>query len=377
MASLTLATFLHNLFEVLTLGRRLVHLRDVHPVDLAQAPPVSVIIPACNEEATVEAAMQSVLLQDYPRLEVIAVNDRSTDRTGEILHRMGLSMPQLKVVDVEELPQGWLGKNHAMQTGALAAGGDWLLFADADVVMERTAIGRAIAHAEKNGLDQLAVGPRVIVGGFLSKAFVSLFGVLFGMHTKPWKVSDPKTKEFVGIGAFNLVRAGAWRAVNGFVPIALRPDDDVKLGKLLKTSGHRCGFAFGTELLSVEWYASFRAMRDGFLKNMFSVFQYNPWFALFGVTGIFMILVWPFIAVVAFRGVLQWLNVGIILTLFLFTAGFSWRAKLGWWWAFALPLAAVLEVYLIARTVIINLLDGGIWWRGTKYSLELLRTNRF
>jgi hypothetical protein len=96
------------------------------------------------------------------------------------------------------------------------------------------------------------------------------------MASRPWRVRNPKTKEYIGIGAFNLVRASAYRTIGGHSPIALRPDDDLKLGRLIKQSGFRSDFALGTELLRVDWYDSFAELRRGVMKNFFSVFQYDP-----------------------------------------------------------------------------------------------------
>ena len=373
----SLLSLIWNLLDAAWNRKKIPKLIDIAPIDPARAPAVSVIIPACNEETTVEAALQSVLAQDYPRMEVIAVNDRSTDQTGAVLHRMSPGNANFRVVDIRELPAGWLGKNHAMQTGALAANGEWLLFADADVVMDRSTIARAIAYAVENQRDQLAVAPRAIVGGFLSKVFLGLFGLLFGLHTKPWKVRDPKSKRYIGIGAFNLVRASAWRAVDGFAPIRLRPDDDLKLGKLLKTRGFRCDFASGAELLTVRWYGSFAEMQNGFLKNMFSVFQYNAAVTVLACVGEFAMFVWPFIAVGIFSGVLRELNAVLALLILVFASAAAQAGGVAWWWGLTAPFGALVHIDLMARSTTINLKQGGIVWRGTRYPLGLLRTNRF
>jgi glycosyltransferase involved in cell wall biosynthesis len=139
-----------------------------------------------------------VLSQDYPDFEVIAIDDRSTDRTGAILDREAAQNPALRVIHLQALPPGWLGKNHALQKGAEAASGSLILFTDADVVMDPSALRRAAFYLESNRLDHLAIAPRAPVPGFLSNAFLGVFATMFTLYTKPWKVSDPDSKKHIG-----------------------------------------------------------------------------------------------------------------------------------------------------------------------------------
>jgi glycosyltransferase involved in cell wall biosynthesis len=214
---------------------RIVRIADLAPIQAVGAPTVSVVITACDEQDKLEKALRSVLAQAYPRLEVIAMNDRSSDRTGAILDRLAQEYPILKPVHITELPPGWLGKNHALNVGAKHASGEWILFADADVVMDQTTVARALRYVTEHQLDHLAVAPRARVGGFLSNVFLGGFALMFSMHSRPWQVRDPRAKEYIGIGAFNLVRASAYRSVGGHSAIALRPDDHLKLGKLISS----------------------------------------------------------------------------------------------------------------------------------------------
>jgi cellulose synthase/poly-beta-1,6-N-acetylglucosamine synthase-like glycosyltransferase len=209
LALITLLVFVKATIDIETANRRISQLQNMAAIHPAGAPGVSVIIPACNEESSIEAALSSVLTQDYSHLEVIVVNDRSFDRTGAILDGKAPSCSRMRVVHVAELPPNWLGKNNALRLGAAMARGEWLLFADADVVMHASAIAPAIRYVIDRNLDHLAVAPRAVVGGFLAKAFLGTFALLFMMSTKPWKVRDRKAKEYIGIGAFNLVRAEA------------------------------------------------------------------------------------------------------------------------------------------------------------------------
>ncbi|MGI8990084.1 MAG: glycosyltransferase [Bryobacteraceae bacterium] len=311
-----------------------------------------------------------------PDFEAIAVDDRSTDATGKILDRVAARDPRLRVIHIQNIPAGWLGKNNALQQGASHATGSLLLFTDADVVFERTVLRRAAAYFDRHALDHLAIPPRAIVHGFLSNAFVALFALLFGMYTRPWKVRDPKAREHIGIGAFNMVRASAYWKAGGHAPIAMRPDDDMKLGKLLKLRGGRSDMVSGTRLLSVEWYASFAEMRHGLMKNMFAGSDYLVSRAILFSLLQLVFLVWPFVAVFAARGPVQALNAAIVLTLCVMFMVNARSVGIRSWWCPTIPLGALISVYFLARATALTLKNGGIEWRGTKYPLAQLRANR-
>ncbi|MDQ2900098.1 MAG: glycosyltransferase [Acidobacteriota bacterium] len=376
VAGITLLIYLFAGLEFTLNRRKIERLDRVPPIGDAEAPRISVIVPACNEERNIEEALASVLAQDYPDFEVIAVDDRSTDSTGTILNRMAVCGLRLRVIHLRRLPAGWLGKNNALQQGAAHANGRLLLFTDADVVFERSVLRRAAAYFENHALDHLAIPPRAIVHGFLSNAFVAVFALLFGMHTKPWKVRDPKAREHIGIGAFNMVRASAYWKAGGHAPIAMRPDDDMKLGKLLKLCGYRSDMVIGTRLLSVEWYASFAEMRRGLMKNLFAGVDYQVSLVILFSLLQLVFLVWPFVGLFVGRGAVQALNAAIVLALCITFIVNARAVGISWWWCLSLPLGALISVYLLVRAATLTLKNGGIEWRGTKYPLAQLRANR-
>src|SRR5947199_2314204 len=244
LALATLIAHVATAIQVYRGVRSIRSLRDLPPL-AGPLPRVSIIIPARNEERNLEEALRSILALDYDNLEIDVVDDRSTDRTGEILDRLAAVEPRLRVVHVRELPPGWLGKNHALWLGAEKATGDFLLFTDADVVFEPSALRRAVGAMVSDGLDHLTASPEIARPSVLFELFIGAFSLFFALFTKPWKVRDPRSPHHVGIGAFNLVRAAAYRAAGGHRAIAMRPDDDLKLGKLLKTRGFRSELVFG------------------------------------------------------------------------------------------------------------------------------------
>jgi cellulose synthase/poly-beta-1,6-N-acetylglucosamine synthase-like glycosyltransferase len=204
-------------------------------------PFVSVVVAARDEREAVEAALRSLLEQDYPgRLEVIAVDDRSTDGTGDIMAGLAAGRSgRLRHLRVDGLPEGWLGKNHALWVGAGEAEGGWLLFTDADVRFGPDCVELAVRHAVNEGLDHLALAPELVSRGTALKSFVAAFVLAFEVTQRPWRVSDSDAKESVGVGAFNLVRREAYEGAGTHEAVRMRPDDDLRLGRALKEAGFR------------------------------------------------------------------------------------------------------------------------------------------
>jgi cellulose synthase/poly-beta-1,6-N-acetylglucosamine synthase-like glycosyltransferase len=357
-------------------GRSSPRLREQPIPDLADWPSVSLIAPARNEERNIERAVRSLVCLDYPRLEITLVNDRSTDRTGEILDRLAAEFPQLNVVHLTELPAGWLGKNHAMQLGADRSGGEWLLFTDADIVFEPSTLRRAIGLVLAEKLDHLAATPQSRMPTWLLQSFIVAFGMYFLLFVRAWAIRNPRSTAHVGIGAFNLVRTAAYRAIGGHEKIRMRPDDDFKLGKIIKLAGYRQALADGVGLITVDWYQSFDELVHGLEKNTFSVVEYSPAFVAFNTGSILLLNVWPFVAVLVVPGPVRWIYVAVCLGLWTLCWLTANAMRVPWSCALPFPIAALLMAYIQWRTMLLNLWHGGIRCRDTHYPLAELRANR-
>jgi len=382
LAAATLLAHLATAFEILRGNRSIRFLRDLPPLDSIPGRPlprVSIVIPARNEEKNLEEALRSVLALDYDNLEIDVVDDRSTDRTGEILDRMAAAEPRLRVVHVRELPAGWLGKNHALWLGAEKATGDFLLFTDADVVLEPSTLRRAVGRmtaASPGALDHLTASPGIDRPSVLFEMFIGAFSLFFALFTKPWKVKDPRSPRHVGIGAFNLVRATAYRAVGGHRTIAMRPDDDLKLGKILKAAGFRQEFVFGLGALRVEWYASVRELVQGLMKNAFSGVDYRARVIVAATLAQLLLFVWPFAAIFVVPGPARWLNLASVAVLIALCWINAPLAGVRRWHGVGFPLATLLFLYILWRAMLLTLWNDGIDWRGTHYPLAELRANK-
>lgn len=348
---------------------------DVQPVpdDPASLPSLSILVPACNEAETVERAMQSLLALDYPSLEVIAVDDRSSDATGAILDRLAADCPRLRVIHNTTLPPGWLGKNHALQVASEAATGDWLLFTDADVVFRPDALSRAVAYAHHRCLDHLVVSPRCETHGFWERLFVSYFGLMFSFWVRPWEVADPKKTAYVGLGVFNLVRAEAYRQFGGHRALPMEVADDTKLGKVLKRHGFRAEILEGSALMSVRWVIGLRGVIDGLTKNSFAGFDFNPFKMLAGVSGLVVTSLVPFAALFLPFGPARAMAASTLLTMTAGAAAMRRVTQASAWYGLAYPLACVIFIYIILRSTWRAYRQHGIVWRGTLYPLEELK----
>jgi cellulose synthase/poly-beta-1,6-N-acetylglucosamine synthase-like glycosyltransferase len=356
--------------------RQMARLKDVPIATWGQWPSVSLIAPARNEERNIEEAVRSLVKLDYPNLEITIVNDRSTDATASILDRLSAEFPQLNVVHLSELPAGWLGKNHALQLGADRSHGEWLLFTDADIFFERTALRRAISYAVAAGADHVAVPPDPRMTSWLMYSFVVTFAIYFSLFVRIWRVRNPKSKAHIGVGAFNLVRSSVYRSVGGHQAIKMRPDDDLKLGKIIKLSGYRQDVVQGTDMIAVEWYSSLGEAVRGLEKNAFSTTEYSLWRSALSTLPPLALNVWPFLAVVLVPGPARWLSLGTCLILWWMAWRTARNMKAPPSCALGFPLAVLLMVYIVWRTMLLNSYEGGIRWRGTYYSLAELRANK-
>jgi cellulose synthase/poly-beta-1,6-N-acetylglucosamine synthase-like glycosyltransferase len=362
---------------------------DRNPVSPSGNPRVSVIVPARNEQETIERALKSLLALDYDNYEVIAVNDRSTDRTGEILDELSNSADQrlpypsgsstdgsnarLKVVHHNELPAGWLGKTHAMWTAANQANGEWLLFTDADVIFKPESLRRALVYAESEPADHVVLFPRMIMKRPGEYMMIAFFQTMFMFGHRPWKVADPSTNDHMGVGAFNLVRRRVYDAVGTYQALRMEVLDDMKLGKVVKKSGFAQRNVFGGDLISIRWARGATGIVNNLTKNFFAVLSFQWWRSLLSAFGLAFLNFGPFLGIFLAHG---WARVPYAVALgsmFLIYVGISLRSSVPPYYFFLHPVSAALFIYTLLRSTFLTLWNDGIEWRGTKYPLDELR----
>jgi glycosyltransferase involved in cell wall biosynthesis len=355
---------------------------DLAPVGASgRVPRVSIIVAARNEAGHIEAALRSLLELDYPDYEVIAVDDRSEDATGAILDRLqsewrdrGEALHhRLKVLHIRELPPGWLGKTHAMWQAGKQAAGDWLLFTDADVVFRKDALRRAVVYAERERADHVVLFPTMVMGSVGERMMMAFFQSQFVFARRPWKVADPKSRDAIGVGAFNLIRREAYDRLGTYERLRMAVLDDMRLGEIVKQEGLRQRVAFGRDLLRLRWVFGTRGMVENLTKNGFAILRFNVWFAALAVCGVLLVNVGPFAGAGFASG---WARAGFLTALFavvMVYVGMSWHSDISPLYAVLHPVGALVFCYALVRSAVLTLAHGGVVWRGTLYPLAELR----
>ena len=339
-------------------------------------PRVSIIVPARNEEDHIGPALTKLLQLDYDNYEVIAVNDRSTDRTGEVIEQVASGREahgRLKVIHVSELPSGWLGKVHAMWSAANVATGDWLLFTDADVLFRPDVLNRAVAYAESERADHVVLLPRIIMKSVGERMTIAFFQALFVFGHRPWKVADPKTKDHMGVGAFNMIRRSVYDAIGTYRALRFEVLDDMKLGKVVKNRGYAQRNVFGDDLISLRWAKGAMGMVNNLTKNFFAIMSFQAWRLLLSAFVLAFLNLIPFVGVLFAHG-WQRLPYAIALTsIFGIYVGMSWKSDVPPYYIVLHPVGTLLFVYIMLRSMTLTLARKGVIWRGTFYPLEELR----
>ena len=355
---------------------------DVAPADESgRVLRVSIIVPARDEAEHIEAALVSLLELDYPDYEVIAVDDRSKDATGTILDRLQAEWRErgealhhrLKVLHIHELPPGWLGKTHAMWQAGKQATGDWLLFTDADVVFRADTLRRAVVYAEQERADHVVLFPTMVMESPGERMMMAFFQSQFVFARRPWKVADPKSRDAIGVGAFNLIRREAYERLGTYERLRMAVLDDMRLGEIVKQEGLRQRVAFGRDLLRLRWVFGTRGMVENLTKNGFAILRFNVWFAVLAVCGVLLVNVGPFIGAGLASG---WARAGFLIALLavaMVYVGMSWHSDISPLYVVLHPLGALVFCYALVRSSVLTLAHGGVVWRGTLYPLAELR----
>lgn len=352
-------------------------------------PLVSILVPARNEEHRVlGASVRSMLAQDYQRLEVVAVNDRSTDATGSILRSIANTNPRLRVIDgVDPLPQ-WLGKPHALRQALDASRGEWILATDADMIFDLRAVTTAMTLALAERLDAVTLIPHIHCLSFWERVFMPAFGWFMLMALPIERVNDPRRAEAVGVGGFFLMRRRALERIGGYEAVRGEVAEDLRVAEELKRTGARLRIEYAPELVSTRMQTNFREIWEGFTKNLFAGAKFSFWRA---VGAALVVLVFsvapPVIAIVCAIFVLSggggiWVQLFIptLLVWAIQAATFAlvnrtWDVPIAY--AFTMPLGHALFVAILLNSAVRVATGRGVMWKGRRlYEREGVRPPR-
>jgi glycosyltransferase involved in cell wall biosynthesis len=332
----------------------------------------SVVVAARDEEARIEQTVRRLLAQQGIQHEVIVVDDRSSDRTPQILSTLAKEDSRLQVIRVDQLPEGWLGKCHACYVGARAAMNEWILFTDADCWLKPDLVERAVRLAETEQVDHVTLTSGLADSSMTPGLRAAHVAFLLSIANWFSGVNRDRPRAYIGIGAFNLVRAAAYRQCGGYEALRLTVLDDVKLGLLLSRADKRTRAFIGANDVECHWGRNVGSMIKVMEKNYFAFFEFRLWLALL-VSGFMM----SFMSLVVLG--LIWrtpASLAMALSpLALAGPGATLARRIGWPRRVALGVPFVMPVFLCAllNSTFVTLRHGGVRWRDTFYALEALR----
>ena len=347
-------------------------LADFAPLSDDRCPSVSILFGARDEAEKMPEAIHTFLSLDYPRYEVIAVDDRSDDSTGKILAEAAADQ-RLHPIRIDTLPSSWLGKPHALQTAYENSTGEWLVFTDADVHFAPDLLRRAIAVAEGKGWDHLTLLGEPKMFTFGEKITMTFFGLALVGGTRPYAASNPRSAFYAGVGAFQLIRRAGYEKLGTHRRLAMEVIDDVKLGKLAKEAGLRSGVARAGDAVTVHWHAGVPNIVRGTTKNFFATSGYRLWVASLHVFGLLLMCVFPIVVLPFVHGWALGLALLSIALPVIAEIGVAIEFNAPFIFAITYPLGALVFAWMIARSAFVTLRQGGIVWRGTFYPLEELK----
>lgn len=338
-------------------------------------PSVSILLPARNEEKRIlRQSVNSLLGQNYENLEIIAVNDRSTDKTGEILDELAGRNERLRAIAGAQLPAGWLGKPFVLQQAFESAGGEWILTVDADVELAAEAVETALKYVYEKRLDAVCLIPFVECKTFWERVFIPTFNWFRMLAMPPSRVNDQSKPNAMGIGNFFLVRRSALNAISGFETVKTDVAEDLRLAALLKQNRFKIETVYAPGLLKTRMYTGFREIWRGFTKNFFAGSNFSAANSVSGVVSIILFGVLPVIsgfALLIFAFVAQqifglWLGLPFVLTYILQIALFfrlnrEYEQPLRY--ALCAPLGLGLFAAILTNSTVKVLSGSGVSWK--------------
>jgi chlorobactene glucosyltransferase len=346
------------------------------------APLISVCIPARNEERNIRACVEAVLAQDYPRFEVIVLDDRSTDSTPEILHSHAAQNDKLKILSGADLPIGWAGKPHALFQAARSARGEWLCFIDADTFLSPETLSSVYTKATNTHADMFTIMTFQILGSFWEKTVMPLVMTALSVGFSPRKVNDPSTRDAIANGQFIFIKRSVYDAIGGHESVKNQIVEDKAISEQVKWNGYRLIVADGMKVARTRMYTSLPSMWEGWTKNIYLGLSDRPGLLLLGAFGASLAVIaalflpaWPLLglwwtfhgggfmgAAVAAEAILLW---AYLLTV---RAMVAHKMEISRWWALSTPLGAGVFAGMMLTSAWKVLSGQGVTWKGRVYS---------
>ncbi len=344
-------------------------------------PLISICVPARNEEHNIRNCVESALAQDYRNIEVIILDDRSTDATSEILRRLAAQNDMLKPISGSDLPEGWAGKPHALFQAAASARGEWLCFVDADTFLKPEAISSVYAKALETGADLFTTMNEQVLGSFWEKVVMPLVMTALSVGFSPRKVNDPNTRDAISNGQFIFIKRSVYNAIGGHESVKDQIVEDKAISEQVKWNGYRLIVADGMQVIRTRMYTSLPTMWEGWTKNIYLGLRDKPSMLLLGAFGALIALlaaiflpVWPVLGIFwLFKGggIFSWAV--ILESLIVWGYVIYIRAKVARvmkipaWYAWTTPLGAGVFASMMLTSTWKVISGKGVKWKGRLY----------
>ncbi|MDE1152046.1 MAG: glycosyltransferase family 2 protein [Micavibrio sp.] len=337
-------------------------------------PRLAVVVPAKDEAESLEATLETLRQQEYPYLQVVVVDDRSTDATGTIADSFAERYPErFEALHITDLPEGWLGKTWAMDAGMRQCPeAEYVLFTDADILFSPSVLWRALALAEVSRADHVVVLPSPLARTWGEGVLLGFCQLMSLWATRLWKVADPRARrDVMGVGAFNLVRRSSFEELGGWFPQRMVVLEDLTVGRRMKAAGMRTQVGTAPGLVLVHWATGVRGIVRVTTKNLFSSVNFRPALLLAGCMTIVMLCLAPLAGLfwlpTLLPCVLTLLSIFVCYRMWGEVTGIDERNF------FAYPLGAGLLLWAMVRSMVVVMVKRGVLWRGTFYPLAALQ----
>jgi chlorobactene glucosyltransferase len=350
----------------------------------ANAPLISVCIPARNEERNIRACVEAVLAQDYPNLEVIVLDDRSTDATPTILTDIASRDARLHSISGSDLPKGWAGKPHALFQASASARGEWLCFVDADTFLSPTTLSSCYVKALATQADMFTIMTFQILGSFWEKTIMPLVMTALSVGFSPRKVNDPNKKDAIANGQFILIKRSTYDSIDGHVSVKNSIVEDKQISEQVKWNGHRLIVADGMQLVRTRMYTSLPEMWEGWTKNIYLGLRDEPALMALGIFGAFLTMTvalilpaWPLLGSYWYLNNGGWLAMTVIIESLLLWAYVLYvrvqvatKLEISPWYALTTPLGAGVFSAMMFTSAWKVISRKGVTWKGRVYTSE-------
>lgn len=344
-----------------------------------ELPALTVFVPARNEARTIEFCISSILAQEYPSLRLIVVDDRSTDQTAAVARRAGGNDARLQVIQVDSLPEGWMGKSHALWTAAQVANTPWLLFVDADCRVLPGGLSSAVRFAERVGADMLSVWPRDGSVGFWERLLIPLCGAMIVIWYGRLPADDGSASVAFANGQFLLMKRDLYRAIGGHESVRTALIEDIPLARLAAARGGRVVSALGAEVCSVRMYSSLGDVFRGWRRIYIGVLTSTQIALCMASIVIGSLAPYLVLAIVGRRWwdgaggwwqIFGWLSVIQLVALMLTSVRFFSlaRCRIRYLWLYPISCIGVLVILAVAWVGRFG--STTLEWRGTKYQVR-------